>query len=356
MSDIAAVVLTMGEETTGRAIQSVKRQTMPPAEIILVENVTPFHKALNLGASRVRTGCFVEVDADMILDECCFQALWQCMLPGVGIVMGFLRDALVGRTCCIKMFRKECFHHVQLRDSISPDTDFAEDITRLGWSIVYALRREDDVDKRLWHTFGQHRPNYTPSYTYTKHLILGRRYRYRTDWGGLRWHLGELQRSSHSSSLLAQIAMAHGVFLKEQTDLPRPYPTGEDFRFIEGFLANEGAYDLRKVATLLVPARSPKALFRNCYRLGIDLRKHNAFPAFERGIRLLEQSGQPLVWVAKIGLCHGLFSQSYSRTQLEEDYDKLCEFLPRETLSRGLRGKLQHFARRLRDSVSALQR
>ena len=51
MTDITAVLLTIGEETTQRAIDSVKKQTLPPQEIIIIENVTPFHKALNLGAS-----------------------------------------------------------------------------------------------------------------------------------------------------------------------------------------------------------------------------------------------------------------------------------------------------------------
>src|SRR2546421_10917476 len=66
-SDITAVVLTVGEGTTDRAIASVRRQTLPPRQILVIEEVTPFHRALNLASSRVVTPLFVQVDADMVL-------------------------------------------------------------------------------------------------------------------------------------------------------------------------------------------------------------------------------------------------------------------------------------------------
>jgi hypothetical protein len=94
MSDITAIVLTIGEETTDCAIDSLKRQTVLPEEIIVIRNVTPFHKALNLGVSKVRAEFFIQVDADMILDENCLEDLRERMTENVGIAMGQLRDSI----------------------------------------------------------------------------------------------------------------------------------------------------------------------------------------------------------------------------------------------------------------------
>ena len=97
MSDITAVVLSIGEETTARAIDSVRRQGLPAKEIVTVQNVSPFYKALNTGASKVNTEFFVQVDSDMILDENCLEDLRACMTGDVGLVLGGLRDPLMGR-------------------------------------------------------------------------------------------------------------------------------------------------------------------------------------------------------------------------------------------------------------------
>ncbi len=53
MSDITALLLTIGEAYADRALDSVNRQSLPPQDIIVVRDVRPFHKALNEGASRV---------------------------------------------------------------------------------------------------------------------------------------------------------------------------------------------------------------------------------------------------------------------------------------------------------------
>ena len=142
MSDITALVFTLGEETTQRAIESIKKQSLKPKEIIIMnESVRPFYQAINLGASKVRTEFFVQVDSDMILDEDCFEKLRGCMRHNLGIVAGHLRDPLTGRACCIKMYRKDCIEKVKFKDSISPDVDFREDILKYGWcGICFKIR------------------------------------------------------------------------------------------------------------------------------------------------------------------------------------------------------------------------
>src|SRR3954454_15548745 len=104
--DVTAVVLPLGEATTERAIASLRTQTMPPAEVVVVEGVRPPYAALNRGASQVQTPFFVEVNADMVLDPTCFETLRSAVRTGLGIVVGQLRDPLVaGAVTGIKLFR-----------------------------------------------------------------------------------------------------------------------------------------------------------------------------------------------------------------------------------------------------------
>jgi hypothetical protein len=109
MNDISAVVLTLGEETTQRAIDSLEGQTVLPKEIITIRNVTPFYKAINLGASKVKTPFFIQVDSDMILDENCLENLGESMTDNVGVAIGQLRDPLMGMESGVKLFRMITF-------------------------------------------------------------------------------------------------------------------------------------------------------------------------------------------------------------------------------------------------------
>ena len=239
MHDISAIVLSIGEATIQRALESLKRQTLPPKEVHLIENVTPFHKALNSGASKVGTGFFVQIDADMIPDPNCFRELKECMAYDVGIAVGHLRDPLAGRTVGIKMFRTECFDKCKFGDTVSPDTDFGENISRYGWRTVYRLKFEGNPETE-WHTLGEHRPEYTPNYTYSKYLLEGNRYFYRKDTGGLRARFQKLQKSSHEAALLAQIGLARGIFLTHNKDLLKPYRKNRELDFLQGFFATNG--------------------------------------------------------------------------------------------------------------------
>ena len=95
MNDVSVVLLTTGEETTLRAVESLKKQTLKPVETIIIENVTPFHNAINAGIRRVKTDYFVQLDSDFVLDENCIEILkipclikWQLQLDNY--VMQFL--------------------------------------------------------------------------------------------------------------------------------------------------------------------------------------------------------------------------------------------------------------------------
>ena len=211
MSDVTAVILTIGEATTQRAIESVHSQSLKPCKIIIIENVSPFHVAMNQAIEKVKSDFFVEVDADMVLDKYCFAILRKCMEPQLGIVIGFLWDSLVQRVSGVKLYRKACFQQVKFKDSISPDTDVGKEIVALGWRRVRA-QNFSSQKKHQWHTLGEHRPLYTPQYTYSKFLRKGKRYRYRRNVGGLKSLLGKIQKSHEQVAIIATVALSHGFF------------------------------------------------------------------------------------------------------------------------------------------------
>ncbi|MCZ6799435.1 MAG: glycosyltransferase family A protein [Nitrospirae bacterium] len=139
MSDVTAVILTIGEATTQRAIESVKGQSLQPCEIIVIDHISPFHRAMAHAVKQVRSTFFVQVDADMILDPQCFAELRKCMEPQVGVVVGSLRDPLLQRVTGVKMYRTSCLQHLPFQDSISPDTDMKKALLADGWCSIRAL-------------------------------------------------------------------------------------------------------------------------------------------------------------------------------------------------------------------------
>jgi hypothetical protein len=319
--DVTAVILTIGEPTTARAIASVKRQTLPVRATTVVTGVTPFHRALNQGAARTGTAFFVQVDADMVLDPDCVEQLAACVADNVGLVVGQLRDPLYGRVEGIKLIRTECARRYPFGDSISPDTDFVVEIGRQGWATVYALRHGPAPEH--WHTFGEHDPSYGPLYTYAKHAVEGRRLRYRGAARAVEYQLGRLRASAHPQALTAQIALAHGLFLEGDVDLLCPYAEDPDFLRLMDLLSEHG--NGRGDAGAVAPrsALFPKTAFRRAYKLGIALAADRRADRLEQVLATVYASRAPWSWLMGVGLCHGLFADRYEVGAFEADWMKL---------------------------------
>ena len=196
MSDVSAVVLSMGEPFLERALDSLRRQTLPPEKTILVEKVSPFHKALNQGVSEVETPMFVQVDADMILDAECLSVLRGLMDEDVAVAVAQLRDPLLQQVVGVKLFRTACFKDGGFADSISPDTDFLERAVSDGWRRVNAHDRMSRKAARSY-TLGEHRPDYTPDYTFRKFTLEAGRCRYRNRPQQLDSFMNMLEASNH---------------------------------------------------------------------------------------------------------------------------------------------------------------
>lgn len=325
--DVTAVVLTTGEPTTETAIESLSRQTVPVRDIIVVRDTRPFHKALNEGACQVATPFFVQVDADMILDPHCIATLRGGMKPGIGITVGHLRDAMMEEVVGIKLFRTECFATTQFRDSISPDTDFVDEIARAGWQTVYVGRRRG-LRSNLLKTLGEHRPDYSPVYTYRKYLMEGRRYRHRSSLKGLRWHIRRLEQSRHPSAFVAQIAIARGFFSETNTDALGRAHDNDELARIDAFLQRNQPAHAGVPANPELEHLPPRDRFQVCFRTAHAAFKGNDPATFRCWMQMLNMHDETsIAWISKLALCQGLLAAGADQSAIETDYQRLSDFM-----------------------------
>lgn len=321
------MLLTTGEPTTQAAIDSLHRQVLPLSGIIVVRDVAPFHKAINAGIAQVKTPFFVQVDADMVLDEHCVAALHEGMQSGVGIVVGHLRDALLGQVVGIKLFRTACFQHALFQDSVSLDTDLVTDIARSGWKTVY-IGTPSDPGTDQWATFGEHRPDYAMRYTYRKFLIQGCRSRYRQTVRAMRRQLAQLAASPHPSALAAQIGLAQGIFLDQITDLLGASGVDEDFAQLEQFLCGSATVERESDVAHVGRGMPVRERFHACFRLGAELHRADDFQTFNRYVNQLNDTREDeLGWLSKIALFKGLLARQIDDATIDADYQTLCKLL-----------------------------
>lgn len=341
MRDVTAVVLTMGEAYTERALASVARQSAAVAETIVVEGVSPFHRALNAGAARVRSEYFLQVDADMILDPTCSADLRTVAAEATGIVVGQVRDSLRGRVPAIKLFRTRCFEHGGLADTVNQDTDFAARLEREGWRRVYALKRRGDPAG--WHTFAAHEPEYTPLYTFCKFVTEGVRSRVR--WREARFLnlFRQLRASTHPVVPFAIAGIVHGLFVRGEGDRLVPAAPTPEFEFLARFLAAAG--DGGEIAPHSGHP-DPRATYRQWHEVGARYRAHGAAVAFLAALHRLRQGEDLGSSVALVGLCRGLLRGD---AELCEDLDDLEALL-------GFTGSMPHPGRASTGSEDSCRR
>ena len=295
-SDVTAVLLTMGEPTTGRALESVRRQTLAPAETIVVEGVSPFYAAISTAVEQVRTPFFVQVDADMILDDTCIERLRAAVTPEVGIACGGLRDPLLGTIGAVKLFRRECFDIAPMPDSVSQDIDFYLSIGEHGWLTLYALTLD-----RPGHTFGEHRPDWSDEYTYATYHLLGSRYRRLRRLPAVLWRLGALRRSRHPMATVARYALCTGLFHRVTRDV------GKSSVPIDRPLLDALAHGTAQPISTGPGTPGPGEWFGLGRALG-EAHAHEQLIG-----RLLALAPEPIrsTWPAEVGLCYG-FSRGLS--------------------------------------------
>lgn len=357
-SEVSAVVLSVGEPYAQRAVESLSAQTIPLQKIVVVEHVSPFSRAINEGARQVSTPFFVQVDADMMLDPNCVEILLGHVQNDTGIVVGELRDALSGRIVGVKLFRTECFRRVTMPDSLSPDTDFGARLQRLGWRTEY-VESTDRAPGAERPALGEHRPDYTPPYTYRKFLMEGGRLRHRAARHGLLFRMGTLEQSVHPLAMLAQLALGHGFFLRSSREELRPSPDDPRADWLVALLAADGR-QTGMIDTLL-PVECHARLrdvFERFLAAGQGFAQHRAGATVREvfaGLSDARRNSRALV--ARVALGHGLLMDAEDRAHLARDARAFRRFMvfslgSRSNLWDGLRARALHLATVRRRSPS----
>jgi hypothetical protein len=323
MSDVTAVLFTIGEPYADRAVASVRAQTLPVADLVVIgATESPFHRAFNAGARRVRTEFFLQVDADLVLDPDCVAVLRSCMRDQLGIVTGRLRDPLLGRIGAVRLLRTACFERLAFPDTVAPDTDFIAAIGAAGWRRLDALRRRPGP-RDLWHTFGEHRPDYTPLYTFAKFRLDGCRYRYRRDPYTLRDLTARLHRSAHHASRLALVALMHGVFHRDAHDQLQRYEPDREFELIVDLLS--GAVHGSSPAIHPVPdspTTADETVYLRFHTYGAELARRGETASVYAVVEHLGAAApsHPGTLIALLAVCHGLFESVTARADPGADF------------------------------------
>jgi hypothetical protein len=319
MSDVTALVLSIGEPYTERALASVKCQTVAATETIVVRGAVPFHAALNQGVTQVRTPFFIQVDADMILDTRCVESLRAAMAPTVGYVVGLLRDPLLGRIVGVKLYRTACLRETPFPGSVSPDTDALKTLRAGGWAVAHALC----WDSR--HTFGRHEPDYTLPYTYAKFLVTGVRHHYRRNGRATRGLFRQLCQSEHPLAPLAMAAVAHGLFVDLSGDLldaSRRWhlpPVLRDFDTAPASIPRPEPVQRTGLAPL-------ETLFVRAYHSGRARSGAAAEVVRVEHARLRAEWGVP-AWVSAVGFFHGLLCEAGDPPDAERAFARFAILL-----------------------------
>lgn len=232
---VEALVLSLGEATTERAIESLRRQTVALADINIVRNVSPFHTAMNKGVESITAPFFIQCDADMVLDPDCVEVLISHLDHDVAVVAAFLDDPLMGKIQAVKLFRTHCVRQAGFPDHVSPDTALIDALIDRGYRLVYASR-ETPAYGHDEETLGVHDPEYSPLYTFQKFRIEGSRMAMRGRFGELTTSLELLAHSRHNAAKIAMIGLCRGIFDERGGDRLAPYIEDEDFRTLKRYL------------------------------------------------------------------------------------------------------------------------
>jgi len=321
----------------------LRDQTLQPKETIVIRDTRPFHRAMNAGAARVTTPFFVQVDADMILDSDCIATMRSAIRDNTGLVFAHLRDRLIGEVVGVKLYRTSCFAAGGLSDSISPDTDFGHEIARAGWKTVELGRSR--FNRWRWPTtLGTHDPCYTPDYAFTKHLMLGRRYRYRRDVGAILWHFGRLETSVHPLAMLAEVALANGIFLDLSHDVLGIIDSTRKAEALEYFLASHRDEPIPRLSL----RGSPEEIFEAGYRMGNALMGAASATSLRKIVRELNPTRwNTRAWIAKVGIYRGLIAETVEIARIRIDFSILRDFIAGGDSIVRTSQQLQSFANRV---------
>jgi hypothetical protein len=151
--DLTVFVVSTGEETADECMAALEAQTRK-ARVELIAGVYPMSAAFQAMPDRCETRYFLQVDADMILNEDAVERLHRAIRrsgPWTFQVSAQLYEEGFGVGGAVKCWKRSLFRHFSFRDVRTVDRDLYRRTRRFG------LR-----PRRLKSVVGIHRPRHSP--------------------------------------------------------------------------------------------------------------------------------------------------------------------------------------------------
>jgi hypothetical protein len=133
---------------------------------------------------------------------------------------------------------------------------------------------------------------------------------------------------------VAQIGLAHGIFLDADWDLHAITHYDESFARLEAFLSRPQTNRGNVTSALRLAEMPPVESFGRVYRLGRDLGDAGHSQELLELMRHLDHTGSmDRAWIFKIALCRGLLSTDTKEASIEADFRVLQDFLDESELA-----------------------
>lgn len=211
--DLECMIMTCGEATYQKCLDSVKRQTLQPKRIVTIENYYPINESINKRHEEMTHPFSVKVDADMVLYEECFDALYTALKNASDehyAVTGMLLDPFIGSMGAVHMERSELVKHITVSDEIGCDRLIREEMKKRGYKI---LELQDIV--------GEHWCDWSPEAIFKRHVRVGQKHFYfrdkhHEDW--IRNIGGRWINDDNASAFLALLGYCYGILTPDDRE------------------------------------------------------------------------------------------------------------------------------------------
>lgn len=233
VKDLETMIMYTGETTYKECMGSVRRQTYQPARTIVIENVFPLNSSINERHRRMELPYSIKVDADMILYQGAFEALYK-EIKQLGTeywgISGMLLDPFLDEMGGVHIQRTEYLKDIEVPNRIGADRWLAKLMKSKGYK-----HKEFPV------VLGEHRSDWSLEAIFKRHVRVGQKdiYFQSAKKGLIENKLIQKVQAGNRRARLALFGYQYGLTVPDKKEKGANYMEKEWIR-VEQFI-NEGA-------------------------------------------------------------------------------------------------------------------
>ena len=211
--DLECIVMSCGEPTFEKCVESIKLQTYQPAKMSVIQNVSPINESINARHAAMKLPFSVKVDADMVLYSDCFEIMYE-KLKSLSLshyaVTALLNDPYIGSMGAVHMERTEAVKEIHVPCIIGCDR--------------YVRNRKKKQNEYIWemsNVVGEHWCNWSVESVFKRHLRVGQKLAYYKgqhygDWIkeiGDKWYTDD-----SDDAFIALLGICHGLMTHDDKE------------------------------------------------------------------------------------------------------------------------------------------